>query len=241
MKLHIGCSGWNYEAWKGKFYPEELDSADWLEYYMGKFNSVEVNNTFYQLPEDSTLDEWKRSAYGKDFEFSLKGSRYVTHMKKLNDPSEGVEKFEQSAEIMKTKLGCILWQIPPNLHRDDERLENFCDTLSGKYTHVIEFRHQSWFHKEIYELLDDKGVSFCSISCPGLPEDLVVTGKVAYLRFHGKGKEWYDYDYSLKELKDWKDKLKESGANEAFIYFNNDIGAKAPVNASDFSGLFREA
>ena len=122
MKLYIGCSGWNYKDWKGEFYPEDLAKKNWLEYYMDIFNTVEVNATFYRLPKDSTLEKWKRSAYRKDFNFTLKGSRYVTHMKKLNEPEESIQKFEEAAELMKTKLGCVLWQLPPSLHRDDEKL-----------------------------------------------------------------------------------------------------------------------
>lgn len=238
MKLYIGCSGWNYKDWKGEFYPEDLAKKNWLEYYMDIFNTVEVNATFYRLPKDATLEKWKRSAYRKDFNFTLKGSRYVTHMKKLNEPEESIQKFEEAAELMKTKLGCVLWQLPPSLHRDDEKLEKFCKSLKGSNTNVIEFRHENWFAGEVYELLDRYKISFCSISTPRFPEEMIVTGKVGYLRMHGKGKKWYDYNYSKEELRSWKKKIENCGAEEVYVYFNNDIGANAPANAKELMELF---
>ena len=238
MKLFVGCSGWNYKDWKGKFYPEDIPKKDWLEYYMSVFNTVEVNATFYRLPKDSTLEKWKKSAYRIDFNFTLKGSRYVTHMKKLNEPEESIEKFEDAAAVMKTKLGCVLWQLPPSLHRDDQKLVEFCKALKGSNKNVIEFRHESWFDEEVYSILDKHKVSFCSISTPEFPEELILTGKVAYVRFHGKGKKWYDYDYSVDELKAWKKKIEDCGADEVYVYFNNDIGANAPKNARQLKEMF---
>ncbi|MCG9970952.1 DUF72 domain-containing protein [Christiangramia crocea] len=238
MKLFIGCSGWNYKDWKGKFYPEDLAKKNWLEHYMSVFNTVEVNATFYRLPKDSTLEKWKRSAYRKDFNFTLKGSRYVTHMKKLNEPEDGIRKFEDAAEVMKTKLGCILWQLPPSLHRDDEKLRSLCKLLKGSNKNVIEFRHESWFTNEVYDILNQYKISFCSISTPKFPEEMIVTGKVAYLRMHGKGRKWYDYNYSLNELKSWKRKIASCGAEEVYVYFNNDVGANAPGNAKDLIEMF---
>lgn len=237
MKIFIGCSGWNYKEWRGEFYPQKLAQKNWLEYYAGIFETVEVNNSFYRLPKDSTLENWKNTA-PKDFNFTLKGSRYVTQMKKLKDPVESLKKFQDAAEVIKPKLSCILWQLPPNLHRNDERLIDFCKALNSKNKNVIEFRHDSWFDEKVYEILKKYKISFCSISSPDFPEDMIVTSKVAYVRFHGKGKDWYDYYYSKEELKEWHEKIQNCGAKEVYVYFNNDIHVNAPKNAQQLMEMF---
>ncbi|MFO8148103.1 MAG: DUF72 domain-containing protein [Bacteroidota bacterium] len=237
MKIHIGCSGWNYKDWRGKFYPEELAQKKWLEHYASLFNTVEVNNTFYKLPKESTLKKWEDQVPA-DFNFTLKGSRYVTQMKKLKDPEDSLKKFEAVAAVMKKKLSCILWQLPPNLHRNDEKLINFCKAVKPENGNVIEFRHDSWFNREVYDILEEYKVHFCSISSPELPDDMIVTGGLGYVRFHGKGKDWYNYHYSKEELQEWHKKIKNSEAKEVFIYFNNDIDGNAPKNAMELKEIF---
>lgn len=240
MNVFIGCSGWNYKDWKGKFYPEDLPQKEWLEYYTGIFNTVEVNNTFYQLPKNSTLEAWKKQA-PKGFNFTLKGSRYVTQMKKLHEVKSSVKAFENSADVMKTKLSCILWQLPGNLHRNDEKLIDFCKLLKGTNKNVIEFRHESWFDQEVYDILEKNNVSFCSISAPGFPEEMIATKYVGYVRFHGRGENWYDYTYSKKQLETWQQKIADTAVREVrevYIYFNNDIGANAPENARQLQKMF---
>lgn len=238
MKVHIGCSGWNYKDWRGKFYPEKLAAKNWLQYYSEQFNTVEVNSTFYRFPKDEYLERW-RTTVPEDFLFTLKGSRYVTHMKKLNEVEDSVARFNEVAKLLKEKLGSVLWQLPPSLHRDDERLDAFCSLLDPEIKNVIEFRHESWYHEEVYDLLTKRNVVFCSISSPRFPEVMVTTGKMGYLRFHGKGKKWYDYLYSREELKDWYDQIKESELEEIFIYFNNDMHANAPENAREIREFFK--
>lgn len=237
MEVYIGCSGWNYKDWRGKFYPEKLAQKNWLPFYAKAFNTVEVNNTFYRLPKDSTLENWERTA-PEDFNFTLKGSRYVTQMKKLNDPVESLKKFESAAAVMKKKLSCILWQLPPNLHRNDEKLINFCEALNRNNKNVIEFRHDSWFDPEVYDILKKYEITFCSLSSPEFSEEMIVTSPIGYVRFHGKGKNWYDYYYSMDELREWHQKITISGVREVYVYFNNDIGANAPENARQLRDLF---
>lgn len=237
VKVFIGCSGWNYKDWRGKFYPEEMAQKDWLDYYTGIFNSVEINGTFYRIPKNDTLEEWKKTA-PKGFNFSVKGSRYVTQMKKLNDVGESVKKLYDAADLLKTKLSCILWQLPPNQHRDDEKLTNFCETLGSGHKNVIEFRHESWFDEEVYEILRKNNVSFCSLSSSEFPEEMVVTNHIGYVRFHGKGKNRASYNYPKKELKEWYRKIKDSGVREVYVYFNNDVGANAPENAKQLQEMF---
>ncbi len=230
MEKYLGCSGFHYKDWKGKFYPESIDQKKWLRYYSDNFNSVEINNTFYRIPEINTLRSWIDQT-PSGFRFSVKASRYITHMKKLKDSKEHVIKFYKSIDPLKKKLGAVLWQLPASLHRNNERIETFCRNLDNSFTNVIEFRHVSWFKKEIYSLLSSFDVTFCSISAPGNLPGLIVdsTGKT-YLRFHGK-KEWYRYSYSNEELDKWRNKIEKSNAEICYIYFNNDYKAYAVENA----------
>ncbi|MFO8029709.1 MAG: DUF72 domain-containing protein [Cyclonatronaceae bacterium] len=233
MKHHVGCSGFNYDDWEEAFYPKDIRKKDWLEYYATRFDTVEINSTFYHLPKEKTLDNWYDRTPG-NFRFTLKGSRFITHQKKLNDPQEPVKKFQGLAARLKGKLGCILWQLPGNQTKDIGKLDTFCRTLGGDFRNVIEFRHNSWFDQEVYDVMNNYDVSFCMISAPGeLREDAVKTSDLAYLRFHGK-EEWYKYLYSEKELKDWAEKIRQLNAQQVYAYFNNDQDANAPRNAADF-------
>ncbi len=236
MAYYIGCSGYHYDDWKGKFYPEDLEKKKWLEYYSEHFNTVEINNTFYQIPEKKTLKEWV-SITPDDFRFAVKGSRYITHMKKLKDPGEHLKKFYDGIKPLRKKTDVILWQLPGNLHKNKEKLENFCKILDKDFRNVIEFRHTSWFNDEIYDLLAEYDVMTCSLSAPGdLPEVLVDRTKSVYLRFHGK-EEWYKYDYSREELKKWVERLKKSKAKDYYVYFNNDHEAHSTENAMTLKEL----
>lgn len=233
MNTFIGCSGFHYEHWEGSFYPEELSKSEWLPYYAEHFNTVEINNSFYNLPEREDVTHWYEQT-PDDFRFTMKGSRYVTHMKKLvddEDTREGVKTFYDTAETLKEKLGSILWQLPGNQHRDDDKLETFCSTLSSDFTNVMEFRHPSWFTEEVLDILSNHQVSYCIISAPGdLPEVAHTTTDTAYLRFHGK-EEWYRYLYSEKEMKQWAQKVQKLEAETAYLYFNNDAETNAIENA----------
>lgn len=237
MKVHIGCSGYNYKDWRGKFYPEKMPQKKWLEYYASIFDTVEINNTFYKFPREKALKQWEEIV-PSNFRITLKGHRYITHRKKLKDVERSVSDFEALTKFLKRKMGCLLWQLPGNLHRNDEKLVDFCRTLDGRRKNVIEFRHESWFHEEVYEILREHKVIFCSISSPEFPEEMITTHKTGYLRFHGKGKKWYDYLYSQKELEGWHRKIQNTNLEEIFIYFNNDIHANAPKNAEQLKKLF---
>ena len=189
------------------------------------------------IPQYSTLIKLKNTV-PKELRITLIGSRYVTHMKKLNEVEESVEKFYKAASLLEHKKSCILWQLPPSLHRDDEKLETFCKLLNPEFTNVIEFRHLSWFDEQVYKLLSKYNVVFCSISTPVFPEEMIVTEKTGYVRFHGKDRKWYDYNYSREELQNWYEKIRNSGVEEIYIYFNNDLGASAPENARLLGSFF---
>ncbi|MFP4237224.1 MAG: DUF72 domain-containing protein, partial [Desulfonatronovibrio sp.] len=236
MRNYTGCSGYNYKNWQGKFYPRDLPRKKWLEYYAGKFDTVEINNSFYRLPEEKTLKSWYDQVPG-NFRFTLKGSRYVTHLKKLNQTGEAVKKFYDRAGLLKGKLGCILWQLPGNQHKDTEKLEKFCRTLSRDFRNVMEFRHNSWYDEEVYEVMKSYGVIFCVISAPdGLSDEAVKTAGHVYMRFHGRN-SWYRDQYSTKELRGWSQKLQRLKPKQIYAYFNNDYQAYAPENAREFQEM----
>lgn len=243
MDLYIGCSGFHYNDWVGKFYPEKLPKKAWLEYYARHFNTVEINNTFYRMPEEKTILDWK-SKTPASFKFTIKANRFFTHRKNLVTDSDFRERFYEftdTAGKLGDKLGCILWQLPGNLSRNTGKLEKFCQLLDRSITHVIEFRHISWFEKEIHDLLSAYGVSWCMLSAPDpLPEDVVVTSATAYMRFHGKS-SWYRYHYHTGELDEWSHKLREvKGTGAMYIYFNNDYQAWAIDNATYLRSILPE-
>lgn len=236
MSKYIGCSGYHYNDWKGKFYPEDLHKDKWLEYYAKHFSSVEINNTFYKIPDASTLKEWI-DITPDYFNFSVKGSRYITHMKKLKDVEKHLNRFYEAIEPLKEKTKVILWQLPGNLHKNENKIEEFCKLLRKDYKNVIEFRHLSWFSDEIFNILSANDVITCSLSAPGdLPEDLYPQKDTIYLRFHGK-KEWYKDNYSNDELMNWSKRIKNSGAEEVYVYFNNDHNAYSTMNAEKLNEL----
>lgn len=239
MKVHIGCSGYNYKEWRGPFYPQKLAQKKWLEHYASVFDTVEINNTFYRFPREHTLENWAETV-NDDFQFTLKGHRFVTHRKKLNEAARPVKDFEVLAKLLKKNLGCLLWQLPPNLYRNDEKLEEFCQILDPTFKNVLEFRHESWYDPEVYNVLRRNDIIFSAISSPQFPDDLITTNKVGYLRFHGTSKNWYDHLYTEDELKDWKEKILKTDLEEIYIYFNNDIHAHAPKNAVQLKELFNQ-
>lgn len=228
-KYYLGCSGWYYDDWKGRFYPEKLSKSKWLEYYSKYFNTVEINNTFYRFPSAKVVRGWyKRTP--DHFKMTLKANQIITHRKRFKNTQGTINKFYNLAEQLEDKLACILFQLPPLILKDIAFLKNVLQQLDTSKNNVIEFRHSSWFDAEVYEILKDFGVNFCSISSSDLPEELTVTGETAYVRFHGKGTERYTYSYSRNEIEEWKEKIKKSNASKVFCYFNNDYKAHAPRN-----------
>lgn len=193
MDMYIGCSGFHYADWKKKFYPKNLPKKDWLDYYAGHFKTVEINHTFYKMPSRKDLKHWKAET-PDDFKFSIKANRLFTHLKKLKTDktfTEHLKTFQDSLHTLEEKLGCILWQLPGNLHKSLEKLGSFVERLDQGMDHAVEFRHGSWFDDTVYEILSDNGIAFCMISAPdGLPEEPRATCKTAYLRFHGKCRKY---------------------------------------------------
>jgi uncharacterized protein YecE (DUF72 family) len=159
-RIHVGTSGWHYDHWQGPFYPDDLPPVDWLSYYADRFDTVEINNTFYQLPARATLERWR--ATGPDgFCFAVKASRYITHMKKLKDPQEPLSRLYSRIEALGDALGPVLFQLPPRWRFDLERLEAFLQALAPDLRHVFEFRDPSWFDERTYDLLAAHDAGFC--------------------------------------------------------------------------------
>jgi uncharacterized protein YecE (DUF72 family) len=231
LHYYIGTSGWHYEHWRGSFYAEELPKAKWLEFYASQFATVEVNNSFYRLPTEAAFANWHHNSPAS-FVFAVKMSRYVTHIKRLKDTEEAVGRFLERAKRLKDKLGPVLYQLPPNMHRSDEVLETFLSNLPQGIKHALEFRHRSWFEDRVFDTLHKYNVAFCVFDMPYLDCPLVATADFAYIRFHGST-ELYSSDYSDDELAFWAERIKELAKEikEVYIYFNNDAEAFAIKNA----------
>jgi uncharacterized protein YecE (DUF72 family) len=228
--IRVGTSGWHYDHWRGRFYPENVPKSRWFEHYAKNFDTVEINNTFYQLPKQKTFENWYKQA-PDNFLYTVKANRYITHIKRLKD-AEALDRFLQTVRIFREKLGPILYQLPPSMHQDLERLRAFLRLLPKKETAVFEFRHKSWFDRNTYELLNKFGAGFCVHDMPGNPSPRVVTGKIIYLRFHGTTGR-YQGNYPDSELKKWSRWVKENrrAVHTVFAYFNNDYNAYAVSNA----------
>jgi uncharacterized protein YecE (DUF72 family) len=229
--IRIGTSGWHYEHWRAVFYPEDLPKSKWLEHYAKVFDTVEINNTFYQLPKEKTFENWHRQA-PKDFLFTVKANRYITHVKKLNEVEEPLERFFKGIRRLKRNLGPVLYQLPPNMHKDTERLREFLKLLPKGLKAIFEFRHKSWFSEETYKLLSEYNVGFCvhDLWQKGTPK--IVTGDKVYVRFHGTMGR-YSGSYSKTQMRDWAKWLKEQKkkVRSIYVYFNNDVGGHAINNA----------
>jgi uncharacterized protein YecE (DUF72 family) len=230
-KIHIGTSGWHYDHWQGPFYPESIPKEEFLAYYCERFHTVEINNTFYQMPEKKTLSNWKETV-PQDFIFSVKASRYITHMKKLKDPSQPVNKFLNRVDTIKDRLGPILFQLPPRWHCNPERLINFLDKLPSGYRYTFEFRDPTWFKEEIYDILRDNNAAFCMYDFNGRLSPKIITSDFIYIRLHGPDGK-YSGQYSEQALAEWVGAFSQwlKKGEEIFCYFDNDEKGYAVQNA----------
>lgn len=230
----IGTSGWVYKEWAGHFYPKGWPKKDEFGYYVRHFPTVEINATFYRLPTLPMVRGWReRSPDG--FVFAVKGSRYLTHIRRLRDTSKGLRKYFSRIKPLGDRMGPILWQLPPSFARNDEnekRLGRFLDKLPREYRHAVEFRHPSWMTARIMELLRARNVANVWISSLKMPADHAITSDFVYLRFHGL-KDGAYHDYTTDELQPWAEQLGKAARRglPAFVYFNNDLNTRAPLNA----------
>lgn len=244
-EIFIGTSGYNYSHWKKKFYPEDLSSRQWLNFYSSKFSTVELNVTFYRLPLAKTFVNWKNST-PKGFTFAVKGNRFITHTKRLKEVQEALTKFFDRAKELEEKMGVVLWQLPPSFREDGGTLEQFCRSLqenpaSRKTRHVFEFRHDSWFQPQIYETIGKHNIALCIADAPRWPRSEEVTADFVYIRFHGSQK-LYTSSYASEELQEWAEKISQwfEQGKDVYAYFNNDAGGYAVANASELLNLSRK-
>ncbi len=230
-EYYIGTSGWHYEHWRGLFYPEKLPKAGWLEFYARHFNTVEINNSFYRLPSENAFNQWREMAKA-GFSYAVKVNHFITHIKRLRNAKEPLENFLSRARLLENKLGVLLYQLPPQMKRNNEIIDAFLALLTPEFHHAFEFRHESWIDESTFALLKRYGAGFCIFDMPGLTCPLVATSDFAYIRFHGsKGLYWSCY--SEEELVRWAQGIAELGKNlkAVYIYFNNDAEAYAIINA----------
>lgn len=234
--IKIGTSGWNYDDWKGEFYPEQKSDEYLLSHYAKKFDTVEVNRTFYSLPEKKTVEKWC-DMVPDDFIFSVKASRYITHMKKLKDPKEPLRNFLEIADSFGDRLGPVLFQLPPNWNVNPERLSHFLKELPDDYASVFEFRDQSWHCEVVYDMLQEHNAALCFYDFEKIRSPEVQTANHIYLRMHGPLEEAYKGSYPDHILADLAQKLIDwrKEGKPVYCYFNNDQEADAPEDAKRLS------
>ncbi|MDA8169817.1 MAG: DUF72 domain-containing protein [Nitrospiraceae bacterium] len=236
--INIGCSGFSYDHWRGVFYPEGLAKSKWLGFYTRKFSTVELNVTFYRLPRASTFMKWHDET-PPGFRISVKGSRFITHVKRLKDPREPLGRFFERIRPLDGKMAVVLWQLPPTFKADIGRLEIFAEELAPyEARNAFEFREESWVRNEkVIGLLSKKGFGLCMADWPPFVNDLPVTADFVYIRRHGHGT--YGASYSRAELEEDARRIRKYSrmGKEVFIYFNNDIEGYAPRNAEELKGM----
>jgi uncharacterized protein YecE (DUF72 family) len=229
--VHIGTSGWHYGHWRGPFYPEDLGVDRFLSYYADRFHTVEINNSFYQLPPESSLRKW-RDTTPPGFIFAVKGSRFITHMKKLQDPERSLRPFLERIVLLEEKLGPILFQLPPHWHFNEARLAAFLAAQPGPYRYSLELRDQSWINARASDLLTTYGVAFCIYELDGYISPQEVTAGFVYIRLHGPGGP-YQGKYDTPTLAGWAGAISawSRQGREVFCYFDNDEAGYAAQNA----------
>ena len=240
INWHIGCSGYHYADWKGIFYPEKLPKTKWFEYYTQFFKTLELNNTFYRFPRLENLQNWYRISPA-DFTFAVKVPRAITHFRKFNDCSRMLADIYEAVEKgLKEKTGCLLFQMPPYLHYSESKLEQIVSCMSKNFLNVLEFRHASWWNKTVYDILADKNITFCGMSYPDLPDEVVINTENVYYRFHGVPdlyRSSYNQDFLTKTAAQI---IKNKKVNTAFMFFNNDYDGVAIKDANELIKIINE-
>ncbi len=240
-RIRIGCSGWNYRHWRERFYPQGLPVSRWFSFYAEHFDTVEINNSFYMLPKAETFDKWRDQA-PEGFRYAVKANRFLTQAKKLKECEEPLERMMPLFRRLEHTLGPILYQLPPRLKLNLERLESFLQLVPKDVVNVFEFREKSWYVPETLALLERYGASFCVHDMPGSTSERWAVGRHAYVRFHGgEGKYWGRYsDEGLLSWTDWLVEQARAG-REVWCYFNNDIDAHAIHDAQTLRSMLRQA
>ena len=238
-EIRVGASGWHYKHWRGPFYEPTLPPARMLEFYIRHFDTVEINNSFYRLPSEDALKAWRDST-PPNFVFAVKASRFITHNKKLSDPQSALEKFFPRVEILRPKLGPILFQLPPQWKVNSERLEAFLNVLPKRHLYAFELRNPTWHTGAIYEILRAHNAAFCIYDLAGFQSPLEITADFAYARLHGPLGP-YQGSYSEAALRTWAERIRKwrRKLKRIYVYFDNDQEAFAVRNALELKRLLR--
>jgi uncharacterized protein YecE (DUF72 family) len=237
MNVYIGCSGFYNKDWRELFYPKGLAQRNWFNYYSSKFNSLELNTTFYRFPTQTMLQKFYNES-PQAFKFSVKAPRLITHFKQFKETESLLSDFYTSvAEGLKEKLGVILFQLPGKIAFSDELLQLILDKLDDSFKNVIEFRHASWWNKYVYDKLASKNITFCGASIKDLPDEIVSNTDIIYYRFHGIKKLYYS-EYAKEEIERFADELTANNNSEAaYIFFNNTATMAAIHNAFELKEI----
>jgi len=233
MNLHVGTSGYSYKEWKGNFYPEKLPAKDMLPYYASRLPAVELNNTFYRLPQKSMVENWKEQV-PENFRFSIKASQRITHFKRLKEVEGETKYLLDTVSVLEDRLGVVLFQLPPNMKKDLPRLETFLDCLPRTTKAAFEFRHQTWMEDDVLELLKNKNHALCISDTDDLPiTHIDRTADWGYLRLRR-------VEYSASNLEEWLNRVRDQQWKESFVFFKHEDEGTGPRLAAEFIKLANE-
>lgn len=233
MSLYVGTSGYSYKEWKGSFYPEKLAAKDMLPYYSSKLPAVELNNTFYRLPQRSMVESWKAQV-PESFRFSVKASQRITHFKRLKEAADETRYMLDTVSALDDRLGVVLYQLPPNMKKDLERLETFLKHLPANPPSAFEFRHPTWFDDDVLQLLSSENRALCVSDTDDLPVSHIdKTADWGYLRLRR-------VNYSTADLREWISRMKAQDWKTTFVFFKHEDEGTGPRLASEFINLYRE-
>jgi uncharacterized protein YecE (DUF72 family) len=230
--VYIGTSGWAYKEWRKHFYPANVPARRQFEFYTTQFPTVEINATFYRLPTRKMVKGWRDQA-PPGFVFAVKGSRFITHILKISGASKGLKKYFSRIKPMQKRIGPVLWQLPPFMKKNPDRLEKFLKILPKNFCHAVEFRHPSWYEgEEMFALLRKYKTAHVHLSSRAMPMNPTTTADFVYIRFHGL-KNGAAHNYTRAELKPWARFIRKQAraGKNVYAYFNNDLNVRAPDNA----------
>jgi uncharacterized protein YecE (DUF72 family) len=233
MKLHVGTSGYSYKEWKGNFYPEDMPAKEMLSYYSRRLPAVEINNTFYRLPQPTMIENWKEQV-PKQFRFSIKASQRITHIKRINNAADETKYLLETASLLEERLGVVLFQLPPNMKKDAERLKTFLDLLSPDIRTAFEFRHETWCDEEVYDLLRAKNCALVVSDTDEKPlSEITGTAKWGYLRLRRTA-------YDEADLVAWLKRVRARKWKDAFVFFKHEDEGVGPKLAAQFLELAQD-
>ena len=237
--IRVGTSGWHYKHWKGPFYSETLRPSEYLSYYIQRFDTVEINNSFYMQPSAESVRAW-HDAVPDDFLFAFKAHRFITHMKKLKDPIDPLRRLYDVVSVLGEKIGAILFQLPPFWRVNEERLEEFLGCLSPDFRHAFEFRNPTWYTDRVLGMLEQYDQALCIFDFGGNVSPREVTANLVYVRLHGPA-AGYKGSYPGETLARWRDDFEawKRRGHDVLCYFDNDEAGHAPANASSLANMLR--